>query len=83
MLEVKGVADLIKELFVCCLVGHRQCYNFASFPFKRMKAIIEVAIRIIFIFENCEKPRINISYWVFIPTCRYNNILGARLLIKL
>ena len=45
MLEADGVANLVKELFVCGLVGHRQCYNFASYPFKRMKASIETAIR--------------------------------------
>jgi hypothetical protein len=32
-----GVADLVKELFVCDLVGHRQRYNFASYPFILLK----------------------------------------------
>jgi len=79
VLEAEGVADLVKELFVCGLVGHRQCYNFASFPFKRMKACIKTAIRVKFIFKSREKPGISISNWVFMPTSRQNNMLGCNL----
>ena len=79
MLEADGVANLVKELFVCGLVGHRQCYNFARYPFKRMKASIETAIRVKFIFESREKPGISMSYWVFMPTCRQNNMLNEAL----
>jgi hypothetical protein len=62
VLEAEGVTDLVQELFVCGLVGHRQCYNFDSYPFKRMKASIEKAIRVKFIFESREKP--DIVYYI-------------------
>ena len=75
MLEAEGVADLVQELFVCGLVGHRQCYNFASYPIKGLKASMETAIRVKFIFESREKPSISTSCWVFMPTSRQNNML--------
>jgi len=75
VLEAEGVADLVQEYFVCGLVGHRQCYNFDSYPLKRMKVSIETAIRVKFIFESCEMARISKSYWVFLPTSRQNNML--------
>jgi hypothetical protein len=42
-----------------------------------MKARFETAIRVKFIFESREMPGINISYWVFLPTSRQNNLLSA------